>query len=181
MFMEYLTSLQKEELNSFENLIESKKLHDRLVALFMINVTERNGFQDLASLARGHISRLSSIAQFLKSEGMDKDAETLRVVAALFDVMSVTGVLTDRITTEQNRKAQNERHHRMKQELVPLMDEIIDSINHPVSIAYGADLFLDTYPEIERPHSTIQKLFKERRDHLGYPSLPRGRPSNKKL
>ncbi|MFW9651201.1 hypothetical protein V3H25_22520 [Vibrio parahaemolyticus] len=177
--MEYLTNLQKEELDAFDGLIESKILHDRLVALFMINVTERNGFHDLSGLAQNHVSRLPSIAQFLQSEGMEKDAETLRVVAALFDVMSVTGVLTDRITTEQNRKAQNERHNRVKQELVPLMDELIQNIKHPVSVAYGADLFLDAYPEVERPHSTIQKLFKERREYLGYPSLPRGRPAIK--
>lgn len=179
--MEQLTSLQKEELQTFDNLIESKELHDRLVALFMINVTGRNGFHDLSDLAKSHASRLPSIAQFLKDKGMDKDAETLRVIAALFEVMSVTGPLAARITTDQNRKAQNERHNRVKQELVPLMDELIHNMSHPVSIAYGADLFLDAYPAVERPHSTIQKMFKERRDHLGYPSLPRGRPSAKNL
>lgn len=179
--MEQLTSLQKEELQIFDDLIESEKLHDRLVALFMINVTERNGFHDLSDLAKSHASRLPSIAQFLKDKGMDKDAETLRVIAALFEVMSVTGPLAARITTEQNRKAQNERHNRAKQEIVPLMDELIHNIKHPVTVDTGVDLFLATHPEIERPYSTIKKLFKERRDHLGYPSRPPGRPSAKNL
>lgn len=179
--MKQLTSLQKEELQTFENLIESKKLHDRLVALFMINVTERNGFHDLSDLAKHHVYRLPCIAQFLKDRGMDKDAETLRVIAALFEVMSVTGPLAARITTDQNRTAQNERHQRVKQELVPLMDELIHNIKHPVTLDTGVDLFLDTHPEVDRPYSTIKKLFKERRAHLGYPSLLRGRPSAKNL
>lgn len=178
--MDLLTNLQKEELYVFEDLIESKRLHDRLVALFMINVTKTNGFNDLRHIANYHLAKIPHIEQVLKANGMEQEAESLRVLAALFEVMSVDGVLTDRITTEQNRKAQNERHNRTKKELIPLMDKIVHSIEHPISVALGADLFISSYPDIERPHSSLQKLFKERRDILGYPALSRGRPARNK-
>ncbi|POC76055.1 hypothetical protein CRN61_28430, partial [Vibrio vulnificus] len=96
-----LTNLQKEELYKIGDLIESKRLHDRLVAIFMINVTQRNSFSDLRCIAKYHLSKVPHIEQLLKVNGMEQEAESLRVLAALFEVMSVNGVLTDRITTEQ--------------------------------------------------------------------------------
>jgi len=61
-----------------------------------------------------------------------------------------------------------------------LSDHTIDNATAVTSVALGADLFISSYPDIERPHSSLQKLFKERRDILGYPALSRGRPARNK-
>lgn len=172
-----LTQLQKDEMAVFDKLIESEKLHERLVALFMINVVKKNGFIELDDLAKHHASLLPGIAQKVKNAGMDSEAESIRVVAALFEVMSVNGVLAGRITTEQNRSAQHERHEKTKKELIPLMDQFIHSIEHPISSSLGTDLFIESNPSINKSYTMLQKLFTERRLHLGYPLLPRGRPS----
>lgn len=172
-----LTQLQKDEIALFENLIESENPHEKLVALFMISVTGNNGFRDLDNLTKHLVSLLPGIAQKVKNAGMDSEAELIRVVAALFEVMSVNGLLAGRITTEQNRNAQHERHEKTKKELIPLMDQFVHSIEHPVSASSGTDLFIEIHPDINKSYTMLQKLFKKRREHLGYPSLPRGRPS----
>ncbi|MBD6984140.1 hypothetical protein V8T50_21890 [Vibrio parahaemolyticus] len=171
--------LQKKEFDCFMELIKSEKYIDKTVAMLLLDISSNDDFNNISEMSKVIFNFLPKIAQKMRSNNMKGEALIVDVATALFKVCSVDGVLSERVTTEQNRKAQNERHNRVKQELVPLMDELIHNISHPVSIAYGADLFLDAYPMVERPHSTIQKLFKERREHLGYPSLPRGRPSAK--
>ncbi|HHY0432771.1 TPA: hypothetical protein ACVU44_004742 [Vibrio parahaemolyticus] len=175
------SELQQKEFDYFMELIRSEKDIDKTTAMFLLDVSANDSFNNISEISKALFNFLPRIAHKMRSNNMEAEAFMIEAATALFKVCSVDGVLSDRVTTEQNRKAQNERHNRAKQEIVPLMDELIHNIKHPVTLDTGVDLFLNTHPEIERPYSTIKKLFKERREHLGYPSMPPGRPSAKNL
>ena len=121
-----MTDMREEELEKINILIKGGGTFDKLPAYLMASVAacdDLQGIEDLYKSVRPFI-----IDTHNKLDKEEPTAFAIRLLLGIVDTISTAGYMSERVITEQNRKAQKTRHKELENEIVPIIGELLQTL-----------------------------------------------------
>lgn len=177
-----MTDMREEELEKIKNLLTRGSDIDRLPAFLMAAVTSCDSLEEIENLYK--CVRPFIIKTYNQLDKEENVAFSIRLLLGIVDTISTAGYMSKRVSSEQNRKAQNKRHEPLKEELTPIVGQALLSMYDKDSEIIPnnkqvIDRVLEMFPEYGKHQEFLKNHLAKIREEYGVPPARRGPPKKR--